>query len=999
MKYCVASFLLLAFRFGVARPAHGEGSSPPTESGQDCSRFKKCGACVENLECSWCMGHGTCVSIIDMAANVVECPAPVFSPRVPVRHGDHVLTCEETRSFLPKEYDNKDVSMAIKTPELWSVWPGSVGPSVVINPRAEFFSSQVEWELCYSIWPSTSHAKEDNVDCVNITSGGKIPVHSLPTIGTYVLWAWVLEKGTDKFLCPWHLSVFSRWPSRMLEAMPVFSSSNNNKNVYPHGWFIMPQLRKLNKKVQPIENALPTFLMHPKQIPKIIHQIWTGGYVELKFFQDTFPKSNKKAHFLGWVKTWKQEHPEWTHYLWDLESMWQFISVNYPDFLPIYDMLSTDVKRTDFFRVLILFHLGGVYVDIDFESLEEMDGVLSMGTGDSYDLYMAEHESNYEKFEVPNAWMASVPRHPFWWVFLQEMARRHAKRPHEYITDTTGPHAFSETVEMYRLWFHTSDMMVFKPSVFYPVAPLNKSSMEADFNCIEHNNCTAAYKNSVAVHHYAATWMQFSSGRKGMFHQHFSAACTAHINGAYADMVKSMHSAYDICTTSCLPQRFESIDQATNKTMRCPVTNKTLTCSLTGDLINFTIRADRRYLNQVILPEIARRRPEKVLSVGSAIYSVVQEHEIKRISPSTHFITLDHAKGASIFGSRDVHIVDEAANIGKYLDPGSVDVAILNGVFGWRHDKSEMDETEAVMAAIYRVLKRGGILVLGRNFRHYNGFALASILPLFAPQQLRKDLPVRKTFYEQGSNIDHFYDFLVKQEIAKESQSAPNEKIKTCTSIDGYMRSLESLEEFECNENHLMVVLRGEDAILHGGNSILRGGCWLVVTLSEFDEKKLIALWHSVVVLGASRVFFVPADPLTCRTCAPLFEDGTKRANMLKHIIQDLSWDTIVTYGSDQFTDTRIDPQKKWVYNFVKRHALDKILVFVTNVESRKRLEKYSLGYGTDIGRQHYNMFASWIARTNGYVNPFHHDVGGILLKGCIYSGDCFQLGMPAEVL
>ena len=79
--------------------------------------------------------------------------------------------------------------------------------------------------------------------------------------------------------------------------------------------------------------------------------------------------------------------------------------------------------------------------------------------------------------------------------------------------------------------------------------------------------------------------------------------------------------------------------------------------------------------------------------------------------------------------------------------------------------------------------------------------------------------------------------------------------------------------------------------------------------------------------------------------------------------------------------------------------STDKILVFVTNVESRKRLEKYSLGYGTDIGRQHYNMFASWIARTNGYVNPFHHDVGGILLKGCIYSGDCFQLGMPAEVL
>ena len=138
---------------------------------------------------------------------------------------------------------------------------------------------------------------------------------------------------------------------------------------YISGTTTQRELLKINKEQNSINNYIETFIYHEHKIPYIIHQIWTGGLEELIKFQNDLPSTNKRHHFLKWSKTWPKLHPTWKYYLWDLRSMREFIEINYNFFLDDYDGFDMDIKRTDFFRILILFHMGGIYIDIDFEAL------------------------------------------------------------------------------------------------------------------------------------------------------------------------------------------------------------------------------------------------------------------------------------------------------------------------------------------------------------------------------------------------------------------------------------------------------------------------------------------------------------------------------------------------------------------------------------------------------------------------------------------------------
>lgn len=75
-----------------------------------------------------------------------------------------------------------------------------------------------------------------------------------------------------------------------------------------------------------------------------------------------------------------------------------------------YDGFKHGIMRADFVRYLYMHHHGGLYADLDMECLKPMDTLMSthmvvlarMGTNDSF------------SHSVPNAFMASVPGHPFW---------------------------------------------------------------------------------------------------------------------------------------------------------------------------------------------------------------------------------------------------------------------------------------------------------------------------------------------------------------------------------------------------------------------------------------------------------------------------------------------------------------------------------------------------------------------------------------------------------
>lgn len=95
-------------------------------------------------------------------------------------------------------------------------------------------------------------------------------------------------------------------------------------------------------------------------IPKIIHQIWVG------------PKPIPEKYIkLG--ETWKKLHPDWEYKLWRDEDIkdWDFGSKD------LYEKASSYQERADVLRYEILNKYGGIYVDTDYEALQNFDELAS----------------------------------------------------------------------------------------------------------------------------------------------------------------------------------------------------------------------------------------------------------------------------------------------------------------------------------------------------------------------------------------------------------------------------------------------------------------------------------------------------------------------------------------------------------------------------------------------------------------------------------------------
>lgn len=136
-------------------------------------------------------------------------------------------------------------------------------------------------------------------------------------------------------------------------------------------------------------------------IPKIIHQIWSDK-------QKPLPKACEEL-----TQTWKNNHPEWDYRFWNEALLDAFIHDNFPEYEQRYRSLSHDIQRWDVIRYLILYQMGGVYVDIDYECLMPIDSLLANHTC----CFAREAEAQFQGDTcgayIQNAFMASELGHPF----------------------------------------------------------------------------------------------------------------------------------------------------------------------------------------------------------------------------------------------------------------------------------------------------------------------------------------------------------------------------------------------------------------------------------------------------------------------------------------------------------------------------------------------------------------------------------------------------------
>ena len=187
--------------------------------------------------------------------------------------------------------------------------------------------------------------------------------------------------------------------------------------------------------------------------------------------------------------------------------MSRFVQENYPEYWDIYRQFPYHIQRWDAIRYLILYKTGGMYVDFDYESLKNMDELI---TGKSC-CFALEPEYQYtffrKKIMFNNALMFCTPGHPFMKiiieaVFSEKMLKYPTSPKDTCVMNTTGPWVLIDLYE--KLSVQEKNNVYLIPAKY--VTPLDgyqaRLYREGENNLTIQNHLQEAY----AVHYFFGEW-------------------------------------------------------------------------------------------------------------------------------------------------------------------------------------------------------------------------------------------------------------------------------------------------------------------------------------------------------------------------------------------------------------------------------------------------------------------------------------------------------------
>ena len=98
---------------------------------------------------------------------------------------------------------------------------------------------------------------------------------------------------------------------------------------------------------------------------KTIHQIWFE--FEKSKMPDITTYTMLKTQLMD-------KNPEYEYKLWKLEDAKILIDTHYPQFSIFFDSkMAFDIVKCDFFRYLLMYHFGGIYIDLDFACIKSFN--------------------------------------------------------------------------------------------------------------------------------------------------------------------------------------------------------------------------------------------------------------------------------------------------------------------------------------------------------------------------------------------------------------------------------------------------------------------------------------------------------------------------------------------------------------------------------------------------------------------------------------------------
>lgn len=155
------------------------------------------------------------------------------------------------------------------------------------------------------------------------------------------------------------------------------------------------------------------------QIPKIIHQVYANGSIPKQWSDSS--------------QSCRDKHPDWQHMLWTDDAALQFLNEHYSWFVPVFKSYPYVIQRADAIRYFVLYHYGGVYIDLDIGCAKPLDDFLA---------FSAVLPKTYP-IGVSNDFMATTRQHAF---FDQVL---HALKSHAHTFGSKFPTVMFSTGPMF----------------------------------------------------------------------------------------------------------------------------------------------------------------------------------------------------------------------------------------------------------------------------------------------------------------------------------------------------------------------------------------------------------------------------------------------------------------------------------------------------------------------------------------------------------------------
>jgi len=158
-------------------------------------------------------------------------------------------------------------------------------------------------------------------------------------------------------------------------------------------------------------------------IPKIIHQIWIGPR--------PIPDKYKKL-----TESWKQKFPDWQYKLWTNNEVEEF-KFKEKD---LFNLASSYQEKSDILRYAILREYGGLYVDMDYEAINNFGDILS-----KYDFIGSIEPTHANNIAISNAIIASKPKNPLFEKLLK-VIRKNWHSVEKSFIDEVGKNKLQENL-------------------------------------------------------------------------------------------------------------------------------------------------------------------------------------------------------------------------------------------------------------------------------------------------------------------------------------------------------------------------------------------------------------------------------------------------------------------------------------------------------------------------------------------------------------------------